>query len=158
MESKEKTSAYSPGKLFLLCLGLLCLNCLGIFKLWQHLGTRFETIHLALILLFIIEYIIFSSGALCLAAFFKGGFFKLKKFGEDGLIFGLVFGLIGGLSTGLGVGLISWLLSRLIYGLIAGLIGGLIVGLISWLAVGLLYGLLSELIALPSSLIPHRRL
>jgi len=143
---KAKTVVYSAGRffLFLLCLGLSCLNGWHIVKLWPPLDGHFETIHLALIPLLIAEYILISLAALCLVAFIKGGFSKLKKIKEGGpnllfgllvgLVFGLVFGFPLGLLVGLGVGPGGGFFFGFLAGLGVGLSGGFIAGFIAGLA------------------------
>jgi len=45
----------------------------------------------------IFEYILISLSLISLVALFKGGYSKLKRYDENGLIVGLIVGLIGGL-------------------------------------------------------------
>ena len=117
--------------LFLLCFSVSCLNGFGILKLWQHFGNPTEAIHLSLIPLFIMESLLLSLTAVCLTAFFKGGFSKLKRYDdEEGLIFGLVLGFVVGLIVGSIIGLAIEFMSGLIVGFISGLVGGLVGGLI----------------------------
>ena len=47
------------------------------------------------------EYILIGLSMICLVALIKGGFDKLKRYDEDGLIIGLIFGLIVGLTGSL---------------------------------------------------------
>ena len=95
-------------------------------------------------------YILISLTFVILIAGIKGGFNKLKKYSEEGLISGLISGLILGLTMGLTMGLISGLILGLIlgliWGLIVGLISGLILGLTMGLTMGLILGLILELI------------
>jgi len=76
------------------------------------------------------EYIFISLSMISLVALIKGGFNKLKRYKDSGLIIGLIGGLISGLIIGLISGLIGGLISGLISGLIVGMIVGLIIGLI----------------------------
>ena len=83
----------------------------------------------------IAQYVLVGLVFICLTALIKGGFNKVKRYDEGGLIFGLIIGLIFGL------------IARLIAGLIYWLIFGLIIGLIYWLIYGLIFGLIAGLIA-----------
>jgi hypothetical protein len=67
------------------------------------------------------EYILISLFLISLIAFSKGGYNKLNKWDDFGLISGLIFGLIFSLISGLIFGLISGLIFGLIFGLILGL-------------------------------------
>ena len=102
---------------------------------------------LQIIPLFLIEYCLIASIAICFCAWKKEGFNNLKKPGD--LNFGLITGLISWLIVGLVAGLITGLIVGLVAGLITGLITitGLIIGLcglIGGLVAGLIGGLSSE--------------
>jgi hypothetical protein len=92
---------------------------------------------LAIIPLIILSYCTVSLIFISFTAWKKGGFSKLKKFSERGLIWGSIFGLITGLSSGLVFGLIVGLINGLSSGLSSGFISGLALGLSSGLAFGL---------------------
>jgi len=119
-------------------VGLSIVNFMLIISTWKMLGlgdleeesiTGFNQLLVCYPLVF--EYVFIGLAVVSLVAMIKGGFNKLKKYDEDGLIGGLIWGLIGGLIGGLIVGLIVGLIWGLIVGLIVGLIWGLIAGLIS---------------------------
>ena len=120
---------------FIGSLGLAIANFFLIISTWKmlKLGPLNEEsitgFHQLLIIYPLIgEYILIGLTLICLVALIKGGFDKVKRYGEEGLIIGLIGGLIAGL----------------IGGLIAGLIGGLIIGLIGGLIIGLIAGLNEE--------------
>lgn len=145
-KSKEKLAVniFSAGRffLFLLCLSMSCLTGWVIFKLWPR---HFETYHLTFIPFLIVEYILISSVALCLAAFIKGGFSKLKRFGDTGLLFCLVilslwflFWLI------LGLVVPEKLVFQLDLGILNGLKGNFSFWLVFWVVIFILYGFVKE--------------
>ena len=117
-------------------VGLAIFNFFIIISTWKlvNLGGLNESdikgaYQLLIVYPIIGEYILIGLAFVCLTALIKGGFNKINKYDDGGLIFGLIGGLI--------VGLIFGLIGGLIFGLIGGLIGGLIVGLIFGLIGGL---------------------
>jgi len=91
------------------------------------------------------EYLLIGLAVICFAAMVKGGFNKMKRFDENGLVLGLVAGLVGGLVGGSVIGLVAGLLFGLVAGLLFGLWFGLVSGLVSGLVGGLWFGLVSGL-------------
>ena len=65
----------------------------------------------------IFECLFICIAIISLVAMFKGGFDKLKRYDDEGLISSLIFGLISGLISGLIFGLIFGLISSLTFGL-----------------------------------------
>ena len=134
----------------LLCVGFwfvlktnwIILNISEIFKPENEINRALINVSmLGIIPNLIFAYLLIGLTAICLVALIKGGFNKVKKYEENGLIAGLIFGLIGGIIAGLIVGLIA----GLIFGLIVGLIFGLIVGIIGGIIGGIITGLIGSL-------------
>ena len=137
----------------IISVSLAVLNFLLIIATWKMLALEgldeldITGFHQLLILYPICgEYVLIALSVICLTALCKGGYSKLKKYDEEGLVGGLIGGLVGGLIVGLVGGLIGGLVGGLIVGLVGGLIVGLIGGLIGGLILGLILGLIDGLI------------
>jgi len=97
------------------------------YKVWELLGSSkgdnaYSSFSQLIILYPLIgEYLLIGLAFICLTALIKGGFNKIKRYGEGGLIVWLIAGLIVGMIFGMIFGLIFGLIVGLIFGLIGGI-------------------------------------
>ena len=105
-----------------------------VFKVWEllssgkeELGTAYISFSQLIILYPLIgEYLLIGLSVICLTALIKGGFKKLKKYWDNGLILGIIWGVIWGIIVGIIVGIIWGLINGIICGIILGIILGII--------------------------------
>ena len=90
---------------------------------------QFKTIyHLPFIFVFIIEYLLISSIAVSFAAWKKGGYSKLMKIKDEGLLYGVLVGLLICFFIGFLLGLFGEILIGLLVGFLLGLVIAFLIG------------------------------